>query len=110
MPDHQSTDAIDTHSLIEQRRQKLATWRHEGKAYPNGFHRDALATDLLAKYQQKTATELEAQPVLVKIAGRMMTRRLMGKASFVHLQDMSGRIQLYVRQDDMGVEAYEAFK
>ena len=48
----------------------------------------------------KTEPELEAHPVQVKVAGRMMMRRLMGKASFTHIQDMSGRIQLYVRQDE----------
>ena len=105
-----TTTEIDTHDLIEQRRQKLAAWRKQGNAYPTDFHRDALAAFLLSHYQTKTEVELEAAPVHVKIAGRMMTRRLMGKASFAHIQDMSGRLQLYIRQDDVGVENYDAFK
>ncbi|HLB41427.1 MAG TPA: lysine--tRNA ligase [Gammaproteobacteria bacterium] len=106
----QHEHSIDTHDLIEQRRQKLAAWRCEGKAYPAGFHRDALAARLLALHQDKNEAELEAHPVHVTVAGRMITRRLMGKASFIHLQDMSGRIQLYIRQDDVTFEIYETFK
>ncbi len=101
---------ISTHDLIEQRREKLKAWRAQGHAYPTGFHRNALAAPLLATHHDKTEPELEAQPIHVSVAGRMMTRRLMGKASFVHLQDMSGRIQLYIRQDAVGEDAYEAFK
>ncbi len=100
---------VDTNELIAQRRTKLEELRQQGNAYPNGFIRDALAADLLAAYGEKNEAELEAEPVEVKIAGRMMTRRLMGKASFVHLQDMSGKIQLYIRQDEILPEAYAAF-
>jgi len=101
--------AIDTNELIAQRRAKLAELRKAGNAFPNDFRRDSLAADLLLQYAEKTEPELEAQPVHVKVAGRIMTRRLMGKASFVHLQDMSGRIQLYVRQDAISSEQYEKF-
>lgn len=100
---------LDTNELIAQRRAKLDEMRNHGNAYPNGFVRDVLAADLHAKYHEKTEPELEAEPIEVKVAGRIMTRRLMGKASFVHLQDMSGKIQLYVRQDEISPEAYEAF-
>lgn len=100
---------IDTNELIAQRRAKLAELRKAGNAFPNDFRRDSLAADLLLHYAEKTEPELEAQPVQVKVAGRIMTRRLMGKASFVHLQDMSGRIQLYVRQDAISPEQYEKF-
>lgn len=106
----QQHDAVDAHDLIEQRRSKLAAWRKEGHAYPSGFHRDALAQSLLDTYHHHDEATLEASPVQVKVAGRMMLRRLMGKASFVHIQDMSGRIQLYIRQDDVTQEVYEAFK
>src|SRR3989338_1271803 len=99
-------ETLNTHDLIEIRRSKLIEWRHTGHAFPIGFHRDALAADLLQQYQTKQETELEASPIYVKVAGRMMTRRMMGKASFVHLQDMSGRIQLYVRQDEVGEAVY----
>ena len=95
---------------IANRREKLATWRHAGQAYPNDFRRDALAADLLAAHADTSAETLEAQPVLVRLAGRIMTRRLMGKASFVHLQDSSGRLQAYVQRDVIGQEPYAAFK
>jgi lysyl-tRNA synthetase class 2 len=107
---HPENENIDTHDLIEQRRAKLAEWRQKGHAYPSGFHRDALAGDLFVSHGEKTDPELEAEPVNVKVAGRIMTRRLMGKASFTHIQDMSGKIQLYIRQDDVTPEVYEEFK
>lgn len=105
----QDNTTVDTNELIAQRRAKLADMRTKGVAYPNDFRRDALAAVLHTKYENKTEPELEAEPVHVKIAGRIMTRRLMGKASFVHVQDMSGRIQLYVRQDAISPEVYEQF-
>ncbi len=95
---------------IANRREKLASWRHAGQAYPNDFRRDALAADLLAAHADTSAGTLEAQPVPVRLAGRIMTRRLMGKASFVHLQDSSGRLQAYVQRDVIGQEPYAAFK
>ena len=95
---------------IANRREKLASWRHAGQAYPNDFRRDALAADLLAAHAGTSAEALEAQPVPVRLAGRIMTRRLMGKASFVHLQDSSGRLQAYVQRDVIGQEPYAAFK
>lgn len=111
MTEHnQENAAIDTHDLIEQRRAKLAEWRKQGKAYPTDFRRDALAADLLKQYGEKAALELETRLIHVKVAGRVMTRRLMGKASFTHILDMSGRIQLYVKQDDVSSEVYEEFK
>lgn len=105
----QENTTVDTNELIAQRRAKLAELRAKGNAFPNDFHRDALAAALHAKYENKTEPELEAEPIIVKVAGRIMTRRLMGKASFVHVQDMSGRIQLYVRQDAMSAESYDEF-
>jgi lysyl-tRNA synthetase class 2 len=101
---------IDTNELIAQRRAKLSTLRTQGNAYPNTFRRDALAASLHEKHENKAEPELEANPILVKVAGRIMTRRLMGKASFVHLQDMSGKIQLYIRQDEIGPENYATFQ
>ncbi|OGT41991.1 MAG: lysine--tRNA ligase [Gammaproteobacteria bacterium RIFCSPHIGHO2_12_FULL_37_34] len=110
MSDHKPENEIDTHDLIEQRRHKLAAWRMEDQAYPSGFHRNALAACLLTEHHNKNEAELEANPILVTVAGRMMRRRLMGKASFIHIQDMSGYIQLYIRQDDVGQNVYEQFK
>lgn len=103
-------DVVSTLDLIEQRRAKLQEWRQKGAAYPTGFHRNALAARLLAQYTDKTEPELEANPIHVKLAGRIMTRRMMGKASFTHILDMSGRIQLYIRQDDVTPDVYEEFK
>ena len=100
---------VDTNELIAQRRAKLAALRQKGNAFPNVFRRDTLAATLHSEYENKTEPELEAKSIPVKVAGRIMTRRLMGKASFVHLQDMSGRIQLYVRQDAISPDSYEQF-
>ncbi|HVE44837.1 MAG TPA: lysine--tRNA ligase [Gammaproteobacteria bacterium] len=110
MSQEQDGEVVSTHDLIEQRRTKLKAWREEGTPFPTDFRRDALATPLLADYHEKSEAELEANPVSVSVAGRMMLRRLMGKASFTHIQDVSGRIQLYVRQDDVTPAVYEAFK
>lgn len=109
MNQHEQETIVDTNELIAQRRAKLDELRKNGNAYPNGFVRDALASRLHTNYGDKTEAEFEANPIHVKVAGRMMTRRLMGKASFVHLQDMSGKIQLYVRQDEISPEVYESF-
>lgn len=103
-------EVVDTHDLIELRRGKLNEWRKLGTAFPVDFRRDALAADLLAQYSDKTDAELEANPIVVKVAGRIMTRRMMGKASFTHIQDMSGRIQLYIKQDEVTEPVYEEFK
>lgn len=101
---------VDENEQIAQRKSKLAELRAQGNPFPNDFRRDALATDLLTKHQDKTAETLEHEKIHVKVAGRMMTRRLMGKASFAHLQDMSGRIQLYIKADELPEESYEQFK
>jgi lysyl-tRNA synthetase class 2 len=104
------TEVVDTNELIAQRRAKLTASRERGIAFPNKFRRDALAADLHAQYDAKTEPELEAAPIKIKVAGRIMTRRMMGKASFLTVQDMSGRIQLYVRQDEIDEGIYEEFK
>ncbi len=96
--------------LIAQRRKQLEALRKQGQAYPNHFRRDTFASDLLKQYQGKDNEELESLAVRVRLAGRMMTRRVMGKASFAHLQDMSGRIQLYVKRDDLPEGHYAEFK
>jgi lysyl-tRNA synthetase class 2 len=100
----------DINSLIAQRREKLNLLREQGKAYPNGFSRDALAADLHQKYDAIEKEELDPQMVPVKIAGRVLTRRIMGKACFATIQDMSGKIQIFLRQNDLGEEVLEDFK
>ena len=92
------------------RREKLARLREQGNPYPNDFRRDALAADLLAKHADASAEDLEGVDIKVAVAGRMMTRRIMGKASFAHIQDVSGPIQLYVRRDDLPDGVYSEFK
>ncbi len=104
------TDQEEEHKLIAQRRQKLAQLRERGVAFPNDFRRNALAGELLAEYGDKEPGWFEANPVRVKVAGRMMGKRVMGKASFAHLQDMSGRIQVFVQRDSLEEGGYAAFK
>jgi lysyl-tRNA synthetase class 2 len=101
---------LDDNKLIAQRRDKLAALREKGNAFPNDFRRDALAGDLQARYGDWDAERLEAEPVRVALAGRMLAKRIMGKASFTHVQDMSGRIQLFLRRDELPEGVYEAFK
>ena len=93
-----------------QRREKLAALRKLGNPYPNDFRRDALAGDVHARFDATDAEALERDRPRVVVAGRMMTRRVMGKASFAHLQDSSGRIQIYVRRDDLPEGVYAEFK
>jgi len=100
----------DLNEQERQRRDKLAELRKLGNAYPNDFRRDAVAQDILTKFADVDGDALEEPRHTVKIAGRMMARRVMGKASFAHLQDMSGRIQIYVRRDDLPEGAYQNFK
>ncbi|MCB1750353.1 MAG: lysine--tRNA ligase [Gammaproteobacteria bacterium] len=89
----------DENRLIAQRREKLNRIRERGIAFPNDFRRNVVAGELQAEYGARTAEELEKLAVRVKVAGRLMSRRIMGKASFVHIQDMSGRIQVFVQRD-----------
>jgi lysyl-tRNA synthetase class 2 len=100
----------DENQLIAQRRLKLTRLREREVAFPNDFRRDALAEDLIAAHGHKDADRLESEAIAVKVAGRLMSRRVMGKASFSHLQDMSGRIQLFVQRDAVGEDAYAAYK
>ena len=100
----------DENQIIAERRAKLRSLRERGRAYPNDFRRDVLAGDLHNAHDPKTAEQLDAAPMKVAVGGRMVLKRVMGKASFATLQDMSGRIQLYVARDAAGEEAYDAFK
>ena len=94
------TDQIqDENKLIAQRREKLGQIRERGIAFPNDFRRNVVAGELHAEYGEKEPEALEEMGVRVRVAGRMMSRRIMGKASFAHVQDMSGSIQLFVQRD-----------
>ncbi|MDR1934053.1 MAG: lysine--tRNA ligase [Candidatus Accumulibacter sp.] len=100
----------DENHIIAERRAKLAEWRAAGKAYPNDFEREDISGRIIEQHGAKSGEELEANPVAVKVAGRMMLKRVMGKASFITLADAGGRIQVYVARDPIGEEAYAAFK
>ena len=104
-------EPIPEHELIAQRRAKLARLREQGMAFPNDFRRDVMAGELHARYGDQDEETLAAQPIRVRLAGRLMSRRIMGKASFAHLQDMSGRIQLHITRDALPEGFYnEEFK
>ena len=96
----------DEQQQIKQRREKLTGMRDHGIAFPTNFRRNAIAGELIAEYDDKNKEELADKPIRVKVAGRLMTRRIMGKASFCHLQDMSGKIQLYVTRDSLAEGFY----
>jgi lysyl-tRNA synthetase class 2 len=91
----------DENKLIAQRREKLSQIRERGVAFPNDFRRNVMAGELHAEYGEKDADDLEQMGVRVCVAGRMMSRRIMGKASFAHVQDMSGRIQVFIQRDSL---------
>lgn len=103
--------STEENEQIAQRRAKLVALREQGFDFPNGFRRDSLAADILSAHGNKDSAELEAEQVTVKVAGRLMSRRIMGKASFAHLQDASGRIQLFLQRDHLPEGVYnETFK
>ena len=101
---------IDENQIVAERRAKLAALREAGIAFPNDFDRKNLAAELHAGYAELENEQLREQSIEVTVAGRMMLKRVMGKASFATLQDMSGRIQLYIANDIAGTQAHEAFK
>jgi lysyl-tRNA synthetase class 2 len=100
----------DENHLIATRREKLAALRAEGQAFPNRFRRDTLADQLHGLYGELEASALEAVAERFSLAGRLMAKRIMGKASFGQLQDSSGRIQLFFQLNTVGEALYERFK
>ena len=107
-----SEQPIDENRLIAERRAKLAALRGQGIAFPNDFRRVDHAGDLQAEYadaERWTGEALEAEGRTVALAGRLMAKRVMGKAAFAQVQDVSGRIQLFLQRDALG-DAYQAFK
>jgi len=97
----------EENKLVEERREKLKALRAAGQAYPNDFRKNGFAKSLLEAYGDRTKEELEKAGVRASVAGRMMLKRVMGKASFATLQDGSGRIQIYVSNE---IPGYDAFK
>src|SRR5690606_36203563 len=103
---------VDENRLIAERREKLRELRAQGVAYPNAFRPDTLAGELqdeFADAERWDAAALESASRKVAVAGRILARRIMGKASFLQIQDRSGRIQVFLQQAVLG-DAYDAFK
>jgi lysyl-tRNA synthetase, class II len=98
------------HALIAERRRKLEAQRRVGQAYPNDFRRDAQAEDLHLAFGALDNQALDSQGIAVAVAGRLMAKRVMGKASFARLQDMSGGIQLFFERDALPEGLYTEFK
>ncbi|MFS2032827.1 lysine--tRNA ligase [Polaromonas sp. CT11-55] len=105
----------DENQLIIERREKLKALRKnqadgKGVAFPNDFKPTDHAAKLHAAHDDKDGEALAAEAIPAKIAGRMMLKRVMGKASFATLQDSTGRIQIFLTRDEIGEELYAAFK
>ncbi|MEY2952731.1 MAG: hypothetical protein RLZZ401_818, partial [Pseudomonadota bacterium] len=106
---------VNDNQLMAERREKLASIRANqkaglGVAFPNDFKPSHHAAPLFATHGDKSAEQLTAGASPAKVAGRMMLKRVMGKASFATLQDSTGRIQVYVTRDAIGEDAYNRFK
>ena len=104
------SEKIIENDLILQRRAKLDELRSKGNAYPNDYRRDSMSKDLHDRYDGLDNEALESNPVQVSVAGRVMLQRIMGKASFITLQDMDGQIQAYIRSNDLPEGQYDDFK
>lgn len=104
-PNHCNNSNRDLEKLV-----KLNKFRQLGYSWPNQFKRNSLTEELHIKYGNLQPEELTISNVFIKVAGRIMLKRLMGKASFITMQDMSGKIQIYLQQDLLGQELYEQFK
>ena len=100
----------DENKLIAERRQKLDALRERGNPFPNDFHRNALAEELQHMYGAHDNETLEEEQVNVAVAGRMMAKRVMGKASFIKLADRSGQIQVRLERDRLADGVYQDFK
>ena len=104
---------VDENKLIAERRDKLKALRERGIAFPNDFKVDSFAGDLQTEFEDKeqhTAEAIEALARQVKVAGRIVLKRVQGKVSFVQMQDFTGRIQLFIHQGTVGEATYDAFK
>ncbi len=100
----------DENKLIAERRAKLAALREQGNAYPNDFRRNAIAEELHRTFEAHDKDALDEEKIQVSVSGRMMAKRVMGKASFIKLQDRSGQIQVRLERDRLPEGVYQAFK
>ena len=110
MSEHLNPPLQDENHVIAERREKLKAIREKGVAFPNDFKPEHFAAPLHAQFGDQENETLDPQAVMVKLAGRMMLKRVMGKASFATVQDKTGRIQLFISKDNIGEELYESFK
>ena len=110
-----ANSALDENQLIAERREKLSALRLRAAAagtaaFPNDFRPKDRAAHLLETYGSRSAETFDEKPIVASIAGRMMLKRVMGKASFATVQDSTGRIQAYITRDALGEEAYADFR
>ncbi|MEZ0271133.1 MAG: lysine--tRNA ligase [Methylophilaceae bacterium] len=110
MSEQENPSVQDESHVIAERRNKLKALREQGVAFPNDVRPTHRAADLHAEHGEKAGEELEPQGIRVVVAGRMMLKRVMGKASFATVQDASSRIQLFIARENIGEELYDAFK
>lgn len=111
MTDQVNTPELSENEIIHHRKEKLeAIKRSEKTAFPNQFKREHVSQQLHQIYGNHSKEDLENEKIQVKVAGRIMLKRNMGKASFIQLQDMGGQIQAYIRKNDVGDDVYEDFK
>jgi len=103
-------EEISQNELLALRRAKLDDLRSKGNAFPNNFKRDVLAEELHASYDSLEKEKLDKKGVQVSVAGRVMLQRIMGKASFITIQDLTGKIQAYIKSDTVGLDNYKDFK
>ena len=101
---------LDESDIFLLRKAQLDKIRSKGNAFPNDFRRKDLARRLHDQFDESSKETLEGDKIQTSVSGRVVLRRMMGKASFLTIQDFSGRIQLYVRQDDVGQDVYEQYK
>jgi lysyl-tRNA synthetase class 2 len=110
LSEQENPSVQDESHVIAERRNKLKALREQGVAFPNDVRPTHRAADLHAEHGEKAGEELEPQGIRVAVAGRMMLKRVMGKASFATVQDASSRIQLFIARENIGEELYDAFK
>ncbi|HKO89426.1 MAG TPA: lysine--tRNA ligase [Burkholderiales bacterium] len=110
MSEQNQTPPQDENQIVSERRAKLKALREKGQPFPNDFSREHCAADLHNAYGEMSKEALEGHAYHVKVAGRMMLKRVMGKASFATIQDGSGRVQAYINNDGVGADVHDAFK
>ncbi len=108
--DNNGSPEVSEHRLIAERRSKLDALRVDNIAFPNDFKPEHVAADLHDRWDEKDKEEVDAAEEQVSVAGRLMAKRIMGKASFVQIQDRSGAIQLYIQRDALPEGLYQQFK